>query len=277
MNTTRLRRQRGLTLVELMIALTLGLLLTIGVIQIFLSGQQSYRLQSGLSTVQDGGRISVYFLQQGLRIAGRPRELRPVFFQPFVITNDDDGLPATRDGDDANGYAPDVVTVMYQSATNCMGNTTAYGAGEMRDAFGNLYTKDQYYIGRSQLGNAASEDNPMALRCRALDINNNQVGAQTVALVDGVEDLQILYGVDRLNQDFQPDAYMRATDITAANLWPQVVSVRFAILANSITPALDEPSGARHRLLDGAAHPAFDDRLLRRVFHSTVEVRNQMP
>ena len=40
------RLQRGLTLVEIMVALTLGLILTAGVIQLFVSNKRAYEVQT---------------------------------------------------------------------------------------------------------------------------------------------------------------------------------------------------------------------------------------
>lgn len=62
--------QQGLTLVELMIALVVSLLLLAGVIQIFLGAHQSYRMDNGLSRVQNNGRYAVHRLQHDLRMAG---------------------------------------------------------------------------------------------------------------------------------------------------------------------------------------------------------------
>jgi len=51
-------RQQGLTLVELMIAMVIGLILIAGVIQIFLSSQQAYRTQESMSRIQESGRFA---------------------------------------------------------------------------------------------------------------------------------------------------------------------------------------------------------------------------
>ena len=279
-------QQRGVTLVELMIALTLGAVVIAGVVQIFLSGQQSYRLQRGLGLVQDNGRTAVFFLHRGLRIAGLPRQGGPGILQGIVWANDDSGAPATRDG--ANLNDPDVITVMYQSNTNCLGqDTSGYPAAQlMTDPAGNFYTKDQYFIGPSTVGEAQ-----LSLRCRALGLNNQQVEARTAALVDGIEDIQFLYGVDLLDatgvaatpttRDFQVERYMSATAINAladpATAWDSVVSIRFAVLSTSLDSALDEPATTQFKLLDDATRAAFDDRIFRRVFRSTVEVRNSTP
>lgn len=63
-------RQRGLTLIEIMVALTLSLLLLAGMIQVFQSNKQSYRVQDALSRVQESGRFAVDFIARDLRMAG---------------------------------------------------------------------------------------------------------------------------------------------------------------------------------------------------------------
>lgn len=56
------RRQQGLTLVELMVALVLGMLVMAGVIQLFIANKETYRVQDGLARVQEAGRFAVYML-----------------------------------------------------------------------------------------------------------------------------------------------------------------------------------------------------------------------
>jgi type IV pilus assembly protein PilW len=63
-------KQQGLTLVELLIAMLLGVIILAGVIQIFLSTQKSFRLQENLSRVQENGRFAIQFLSRDLRMAG---------------------------------------------------------------------------------------------------------------------------------------------------------------------------------------------------------------
>lgn len=63
-------RQSGFSLVELMIAVTLGLLLLAGVGHIFLGSKQTYRMQEGMSRVQENGRFALGFLSRDIRMAG---------------------------------------------------------------------------------------------------------------------------------------------------------------------------------------------------------------
>lgn len=64
------QRQAGLSLVELMIAITLSLLLIAGVLQIFLSSKQTYSTNNALSRVQESGRFAMDFLTYDIRNAG---------------------------------------------------------------------------------------------------------------------------------------------------------------------------------------------------------------
>ena len=66
----RSRPQSGFSLVELMIAVTLGLLLMAGVGHIFLGSKQTYRMQEGMSRVQENGRFALEFLSRDIRMAG---------------------------------------------------------------------------------------------------------------------------------------------------------------------------------------------------------------
>ena len=63
-------QQKGLSLVELMVAVTLGLVLMGGVIQLFLSSRVVFSTQQSLSRVQENGRFAIEFITRDLRQAG---------------------------------------------------------------------------------------------------------------------------------------------------------------------------------------------------------------
>jgi type IV pilus assembly protein PilW len=70
MATGHRRGQRGVTLIELMIALVLGLILIITLVSAILAGRQSYRTNEALAQVQEGARISFELLAREIRQAG---------------------------------------------------------------------------------------------------------------------------------------------------------------------------------------------------------------
>lgn len=62
--------QRGFSLVELMVALVLGLVIVGGVINIFLGNQQAFRTNDSLSRLQENARISFEQMAREVRQAG---------------------------------------------------------------------------------------------------------------------------------------------------------------------------------------------------------------
>ena len=64
------KSQQGLTLVELMVALVISLFLLGGVIQIFVSNKQVYRVQDASARIQESGRFGLHFLASEIRMAG---------------------------------------------------------------------------------------------------------------------------------------------------------------------------------------------------------------
>jgi len=65
-----MRSQRGISLVELMISITIGLILMTGVVQLFLSSRATFSTQQALSRVQETGRLGMEFLADDIRMAG---------------------------------------------------------------------------------------------------------------------------------------------------------------------------------------------------------------
>jgi type IV pilus assembly protein PilW len=63
-------RQRGVTIVELMIAMLLGLLITGGVIQVFVANRTTYAFNEGLSRLQENGRFALDTLGYRIRLSG---------------------------------------------------------------------------------------------------------------------------------------------------------------------------------------------------------------
>jgi type IV pilus assembly protein PilW len=110
-------------------------------------------------------------------------------------------------------------------------------------------------------------------------------------MVPGVENMQVLYGVDTGNSsgsntimDDIPNYYGTASQVDAAAAWDRVVSVRVALLVHSDTNTTDQaPSSvtAFHMLgtvtADSFSYKPNLDRRLRRYFVQTFSLRNLLP
>jgi len=64
------RPSAGFTLIELMVAMVLGLIVIAGVTSVFLAGQQSFRTNNALADVEDGSRIAFELMARDIREAG---------------------------------------------------------------------------------------------------------------------------------------------------------------------------------------------------------------
>lgn len=63
-------KYQGFGLVELMISITLGLLLSAALIQVFVATRSSYRVQEALAQIQASSRYAMHFMGQDIRMAG---------------------------------------------------------------------------------------------------------------------------------------------------------------------------------------------------------------
>ncbi|MFM7330683.1 MAG: PilW family protein [Brachymonas sp.] len=86
--------ERGMTLIELLIAMLIGLFLLGGVISIFVSNQQNYRTNENLSRVQESARFAIEQLGREIRDAGfNPCGVRTVNNVIFQTTTAPNGFP----------------------------------------------------------------------------------------------------------------------------------------------------------------------------------------
>ena len=63
-------RTSGLSLVELLVAIAIGLLVVAGVVQVYVSAKQAYRATEALARVQEAGRFAISALVRDIRMAG---------------------------------------------------------------------------------------------------------------------------------------------------------------------------------------------------------------
>ncbi|MBL8466356.1 PilW family protein [Methyloversatilis discipulorum] len=63
-------KQRGISLVEVMVALALGLIVSVGAMSLMLGNRQSYRTTEALARVQEATRITFDLMSRDLRAAG---------------------------------------------------------------------------------------------------------------------------------------------------------------------------------------------------------------
>ena len=244
-NMMSLRRdQQGLTLVEIMIAVTISLLLLAGVMQIFIGSKASYNLQNGMGRMQENGRYAMDILDRNIGMTGLHIEPSDADnYPPIDSTNTaDNATPNANLGFTvSNGQASDIIDVRYSSTTDCLGNATGGIA------------INRYFI------------NGTDLMCLGNGSNTPQI------LAEGVENMQILYGED-LDSDTMADKYVSAGNVTS---WGSIVSVRIALLVDTVESVGAEDTGV-YALLNASPIGPIEDNLARKVFTRTILLRNKL-
>jgi type IV pilus assembly protein PilW len=232
MMSNNIKLQKGLTLIEILISLLLGAFLIGGVLQIFISSRQTYRVQETLSRLQENGRFAMDFIGRDVRMAGYRACVSRTPPTTFIV--------ATNGAVNANPAldVPDTITLQWSEA--------ACTSGVLR-----------------------TEAYTTAISA-ATNLRELRRGGATNPLIDGVENIQITYGVDT-NGDGSPDYYGPSNAVTMS----QAVSVRVSLLVvsldNNVTSA-----PVQYTYNGGVYTPPAGDLRLRRVFTSTFALRNKL-
>ncbi|MCV2883122.1 PilW family protein [Aestuariibacter sp. AA17] len=272
--------QRGFTLIEIMITLTLGLVISIAVVQIMVSNNLTERLNRAMASVQENGRFIMGRLREDVLIAGRYDSLSPNLERSVDIVNEAAFLqnrPIIQAGDfvnamdlgvvqGANGTNDELVIAM-QSDRDCRGYKLGYGANE------EFFVVNHYFVDGTNL------------KCRGFDgrvlrglraaVGTN--GDKAFTLLDGVESFQVEYGVS--SAAINADDTGRPSRFVTADLLPnvltngaQVVAIRIAILVKGEVEITLDPVPS-FTLLNEAAFTPSEKRLYKK-FEGTFALRN---
>ncbi len=114
------RPQSGLSLIELMVAITLGLMITTTLGYILMGSRSTYRTQDASARVQDTGRFALGFIGRQLRSAGRV-DISPLA-SAVVVPVTEPIRPSTAATLPSNATQ---LTVEYQDTQDCNGNGVA--------------------------------------------------------------------------------------------------------------------------------------------------------
>lgn len=280
-----MNRQQGFSMLELMVAMALGLLISAAAIQLFLANQVSLNFQRGMNDVQANGRFAIDQVVHDVRLAGLGATATgaPVASIVFAAADlpglDSASTAVTSDANALAGLLSDSDQLVLQyfamvDSIDCEGNTVAAGR----------YVVARYFI-------RLDENNVSALACdgsshdgAALETASGKgYGDDGVILLSGVDSFQVQYGVDDKAVDGATNGvariarYVDATTFKTYAPAPTVLAVRLGVYAHSAEAAGDVQRPANDIqvldvLIDKDDVPS--DRFMRRLFISTVSLRN---
>lgn len=280
------RRQRGLSLVELLVGLTLGLTVIAAALALYLSSGHAYRSTQATTQMTEDASVALAILRAQIALAGYGNptgldsqgQITRAFTGPGLfgctggITPTSIGQPqlqhiACHDNPDQ----PDALVVRYEADPR---NTLATATGTPTDCLGN---STPLVDGTYHLADNRYFVHDHTLSCRG---NGHSVSQP---LVDHIVDLDLRYGIATPAAS-DPDAltlrYLTAQEVSgtatppsASPLWRQVKAVRLCLVIRSELEVQD--SAMSYTDCQGLTQTAPDRRLYR-AFHTTVSLPNPL-
>ena len=314
--------QRGLTMVELLVAMVIGLLISLAAISALLVSRQGFSAVDASSQLRDNGRFVSDLIQRlgvqsgfrdALHASGVPPNVAGLAVDPepnirgFNDAMIDSTNPFTNSAARATADGSDILVLRYQTAETFPGSGVSDGS--MIDCKGGSSTTvpiDRYDRIASAIHLAVSKGEP-SLMCTTVSTAGV---TDTQPIVRGVENFQVLYGVDTVvagtapvgTPDTVPDSYLRADQLTVAGNpvatnanWRRVRSIRVGmVLRGPLNSAPDRTAQTFHPLGparsalgatvgsamsspndNGTVYAPTPDGRLRQVVTFTVHLRNE--
>lgn len=270
--------QRGFSLIEIMITLVLGLMISGAIIQVMVSNSVTDKLNRAMASAQEGGRYIIAKMRTDLLMTGRYDSWDPQLDTSVDIVDESAFLQnhaVPLPGDFINNLAvgalqgaagaSDTLVIGFQGLRDCRGDSLGYPPDTQ------FYVVNQYFVDGTKL------------KCRGFDgrilrgQRNVAVNGDAFTLLDDVYSFQVLYGLSNnvTTGDFsgRPIRFVRADQLAVEYLKNSlVVAIRIAILVKGDGEvSLDHvPSFA---LLDEDAITPAEKRLFKQ-FETTITLRN---
>lgn len=261
--------QQGVSLIEVLVSMVLGIFFLGVAVQYLIVGQQSNQVQDAGSRIQENARFASSILQDTIRHGGYKGDPAVTTIPDIIFTGNCGGFnPCSGDGADNLGDSIAISLIADGNVSqDCLGNAVA-----AETWFANVFWVQEVNGVRS-------------LYCRGWNITAGAWISDTQPLVDGIEQIQVQYGLsDIANEDIGGPVvnFLSATSVPTADDWDYVRSVRVALLVDSglQTDESDragitglQAENTTYALLDGPDYTPGDDRI-RRVYTSTIEINN---
>lgn len=245
------RRQQGLTLIELMIAVVIGLGVIGVILSLYVNVNESASYLNAASRVQENGRFATEHIVRTMRMAGYDDPSTTGAVRPAIVLEGKTGGQITISGFTLRSTS-DAVRISYE------------GAALVRDCLGAQVAEDTWV---TNIYAISSSDE---LVCNTV---TSGIGVGTIVagqvIAEGVEDMEILYGIDS-DADGVANRYYSAANVSD---WSVVVSAKIALLINSVEEVY---TSTLHGCESCSTFNPTANRLMRAEFHATVRFRNSL-
>lgn len=310
-------KQKGLSLVELMVSMLIGLFLIAGVFTLFMLSSNNVTTTSHFNQLQEQGRIALDFIERDLQMQGFMAELTG---EDFVLgINTRNNAPILTDEQDCIGsgvnnatfpnsqpahfrllwgYEQGVSSDTLDCLSGVLANTDVLQLKRLIGPNVTSFDDNRYYTAISAneaiffagdqavptLNNARfweyqhhvyfiQENNGVPVLMRRILTNGGMRTSSSVEqLVEGVENIRVLYGFDN-DSDSTVDSFMPAEQVTPL-MWDKgAVALRVFVLIRTLFEDTQLTNSVEYQLGDKTIGP-INDGYRRKVMMTTLVLEN---
>jgi type IV pilus assembly protein PilW len=290
--------ESGFTLIELMISLVLGLLISAAVIQVYIINMRTITIQQSASEVQDSTIFAMQSLEEHVRLANLGN---PVTNINSLTKNGGVVLTGNNIGDAAyantgyftvsagqtgaagtNGWtgasnmdkASDQLTIQYKNSTgqslyDCEGTEIVSGSAD--------WVVERYFVRETKADQTAAVKE-LGLACDAGRVTEagavSGFGDNGEIIISAIDQFKILLGT---MTDISKMTYMPAKTYLTLTNKPDITTIKLGVVIRSSTPLLSSTDKDSFMLLDETNTLKTDSsrrKFYRRAYESTVLLRN---
>ena len=290
MRQKNISKMLGLSLIELMIAMIVGIFLIGGLTSVYISSKSSDKMRSQISEMEENARTALITMRQIISHAGYPSEYALPIDKPFYAESSDIPNPECR----AGGSASELITYKHirnkktknalvakrdtMVVVNMLDSPTSTSVGAssniIEDCNGSVVEPEcssdpvdgMYSNAEAKVYNYLYINTPEGRR--ALTCMGSLGDSQPIA--ENIESLQFLYGVSKSGGNM---VYRNAKDVTDSNEWGSVKAVQVGILVRSERDVLEKEEERVFLVLDEEIKTPKDKRLYR-AYTTTIVLPN---
>jgi type IV pilus assembly protein PilW len=298
----RISRARGVSLIELMVSLVIGLLLMAGAVTVYLQSKTTYTTSEAVARLQETGRYALSVIEPDVRLAGfwgmtnRAEGMQNTVADAAITNN----CGAGWIGDAAhaiNGINGDGTAGAY--TLNCAATNRAMGADVLMvrraaskvsaanasqvqvqsnrvqaTIFKNASLPSGYTATGSQTRDVVANVYYVSQSGTQYSLRRRSLAGNTMVdeeVIPGVQDMQVQFGIDTTN-DGNADRYDNPNTVGAG----RIVSARIWLLlvADNLEVGLSDPTTYQYA---DVSYAAFTDSRRRILLSKTIKIRNSQP
>lgn len=251
-----------------MVSLTIGLVIIVAALSAYSGAASANKMVEAQTVMNEDGQAALSILSQQIHMAGYTSGT-PVIairgcdstFTNVTTTNIEIGALSCT----TNDASPDSVAVRYEAdkyntiesgnskPTDCLGNDLAVSAGK-------YYAENRFYLAT-----------PAGRTSKSLYCKGNAADTPQ-ALIENVEDFQLLYGLAKTAGDQKVAGYVKASEI--AN-WGLVLTVRLCVVIKSEQTVLPDKKSSPYKNCTGTLTDP-KDLYLRHAYNTSVVLRSRL-